>query len=426
MKTFAQMTAEELRRERDEARAAVDAFASRGLKLNMTRGVPSTAQLDLSGAMQGLVTDKTGYLSENGTDCRTYGLPDGLPELRAIFAELLEVPASQVVAWGNSSLNLMFDMLSQCITQGTTQGGPWGKQGEVKFLCPSPGYDRHFSVTEYFGVTMIPVAMTPTGPDMDEVERLVSGDHSIKGMWCVPKYSNPQGVTYSDETVRRLARMPAADDFRIFWDNAYFLHDLADQTDALLNILPEAAAAGHPDRVFQFAATAKITYAGAGVAFFASSEANVAALKKRLTMQSICPDKVNQLRHARFFGSAAGVLEHMQGHRAILAPKFQAVLDALDTLDGSGIVEFTRPHGGYFVSVDVPDGCAKRVVALCAEGGVALTGAGATYPYGKDPRDRNIRIAPTFPPVDELKLAMELFVACVRLAAAEKQLTMDN
>ncbi|MCI9272403.1 MAG: aminotransferase class I/II-fold pyridoxal phosphate-dependent enzyme [Clostridiales bacterium] len=424
MSEYVSMNQGELKQALAQLREQYAAFQARNLKLDMSRGKPGADQTDLSVEMLDVVNSKADFNTENGFDCRNYGLFDGIPEMKALFGEMLGVPASQVFVGGNSSLNLMFDTISCMMTHGVGGCEPWSEQGEIKFLCPVPGYDRHFAVTEYFGVTMIPIPMSKDGPDMDEVERLVQSDASVKGMWCVPKYSNPAGITYSDETVRRIAALkPAAKDFRIMWDNAYCVHDLTDEPDSLLNIVEECQKTGNEDLPILFCSTSKITFPGAGVAAMAASDANMAVFKKRFSLQTIGFDKLNELRHARYFENYQGFLQHMQRHRAILEPKFQAVLSMLEQrLSGKGVASWTKPNGGYFVSVDVMEGCAKRVVELCKQAGVALTPAGATYPYGRDPKDSNIRLAPTYPPVDELITAMQLFCLCVELAAVEKLL----
>jgi DNA-binding transcriptional MocR family regulator len=393
------------------------------LNLNMARGKPSGDQLELSAEMLNLVNSSSELRSESGEDCRNYGVPLGLMEMRRLMAELIEAPAENVIIGGNSSLNMMFDTVACGMTHGFSGCAPWSGQKNLKFLCPSPGYDRHFAVTEYFGFDLVTVPMTPEGPDMDAVERLVQ-DPSVKGIWCVPKYQNPTGITFSDETVRRFAGLkPAAKDFRIFWDNAYCVHDLTETPDHLLSLWKECERQNNPNLAFFFASTSKITYPGAGIAAMAAGRDDFEVLKKRYSFQTISPDKLNQLRHIRFLRDIGGVRAHMARHRALLAPKFGTVLNKLETeLAGKGVASWTKPRGGYFISVDVMEGCAKRVVALCSEAGVKLTGAGATYPYGKDPKDRNIRIAPTFPPVDELQQAIDLFCICVQLAAAEKLL----
>ena len=418
------MSREELCKEKSLLEARYRAFQGQGLKLNMARGKPAVDQLDLSMDMLDVLKSDSDMHASSGDDCRNYGLPDGLPEMRALFAEVLGMDADHIIIGGNSSLNMMFDTVSCGMTHGFAGCTPWAKQEHIKFLCPSPGYDRHFAVTEYFGVELVTVPMTPAGPDMEVVEELIK-DEQVKGIWCVPKYSNPQGYTYSDETVRRFAALqPAAKDFRIFWDNAYVVHDLTDTPDQLLNLWEECKKAENEDLAFFFASTSKITFPGAGVAAMGASDANLAVLKRHFSFQTIGPDKINQLRHIRFFKDLDGVRAQMAKHRALIAPKFKVVSEKLhQELDGTGAAEWTEPNGGYFVSVDVLEGCAKRVVSLCKEAGVTLTGAGATYPYGKDPQDKNIRVAPTFPPVEELQLAMDLFCLCVKLAAVEKLLS---
>lgn len=403
----------------DALRAEYDSFRARGLALDMTRGKPCNEQLDLSlGLLDCLGRE---YKAADGTDCRNYGVVEGLPEARALFAELLEVQPAEVVVGGNSSLALMHDVIVQALLKGTTGGAAWHGQ-RPKFLCPSPGYDRHFAICERYDIEMVPVAMRDDGPDMDEVERLVSGDARVKGMWCVPRYSNPGGVVYAKQVVERLAVMPcAAADFRILWDNAYAVHHLVDDPPPLANLLAACAAAGNPDRAIVFTSTSKITFAGAGVAALAASAANVRHIVAGLSIQTIGHDKLNQLRHARFFGNAAGVAAQMKKHAAILKPKFDAVTAILaERLGGKGVATWSDPQGGYFVSLDTPDGCASRVVRMAEEAGVKLTKAGATYPYGKDPRDRNIRLAPSFPPLAQVRQAMELVAICVEIAALER------
>ena len=396
---------------------------AKGLKLDMSRGKPGPEQLDLTLDMLECVNARDGYRTVNGTDTRNYGLLDGIPEAKAIFAEILGVGTENIIVGGNSSLNMMFDYIATAYARGICGGEPWSRQGAVKFLCPVPGYDRHFAITEYFGIEMLNIPMTESGPDMDRVEELVK-DPLVKGIWCVPMYSNPDGITYSDETVRRMAALsPAAADFRIIWDNAYAVHHLTDTPDTLLNIYEEAAARGKEDMVVQFASTSKISFPGSGIAAMAASPANVADVKKRMTVQTIGHDKLNMLRHARFFRDADGVRDQMKLHAAILRPKFAAVLEALEThLGGKGIARWHKPNGGYFVSVNLMDGCAKETVRLLAEAGVVMTGAGATYPYGRDPQDSNIRIAPTYPSLEELREAMALFCICAELACAKKLL----
>jgi DNA-binding transcriptional MocR family regulator len=402
----------------DALRAEYESFRARGLALDMTRGKPCAEQLDLSLAL----LDCTGrdFRAADGTDCRNYGVLEGLPEARALFAELLEVQPAEVIVGGNSSLALMHDVIVQALLKGTTSGSAWYGQ-RPKFLCPSPGYDRHFAICERYDIEMLPVAMRADGPDMDAVERLVAGDAQIKGMWCVPRYSNPGGVVYSSDVVARLAAMrAAAPDFRILWDNAYAVHHLVDSPPPLADLLAACAAAGNADRAIAFTSTSKISFAGAGVAALAASAANIRHIAAGLGIQTIGSDKLSQLRHVRFFGDAAGIAAHMRKHAAILKPKFEAVTTILaQRLGGKDIAAWSDPQGGYFVSLDTPDGCAAKVVAMADAAGVKLTKAGATYPYGKDPRDHNIRLAPSFPPLEQVRQAMELVAICVEIAALE-------
>jgi DNA-binding transcriptional MocR family regulator len=401
---------------RQSLSARHEAFKARGLKLDMTRGKPSAEQLDLCSELFGRIDN---FVASDGSDTRNYGGLDGLPEMKAIFAELLEVPAAQVIVGGNSSLQLMHDAIVRAVLHGVPGGArPWGA-APSKFLCPVPGYDRHFSILEHFGIEMINVEMDDGGPKLDVVEDLVAQDPAIKGMWCVPKYSNPNGITCSDQAVERLSRMKtAAPDFRLFWDNAYAVHDLYSESDRLANVFEACARAGNPDRPLLFASTSKISAAGAGVAAFAASPANVADAKAHLFFQTIGPDKVNQLRHARYFSSFAGIRAHMKKHAAILRPKFERVTDIFEReLDGKGVATWTKPRGGYFISLDTSVASAREVIRLANEAGVKLTQAGATFPYGKDPRDSNIRIAPTLPPLDQIQTAMEVVAVCVQLAS---------
>ena len=432
MAKYSEMTREELLAELEPLKARYEDFKGRGLKLDMSRGKPGADQMDLSRALFHQIDEdpkshEADFKNTTGIDCRNYGGLDGLPELKKLFGEILGVGPEQMIVAGNSSLNLMFDTVSQGMHTGFAGCQPWLLQGKVKFICPTPGYDRHFAVCEYFGIEMISVDMTPAGPDMDAVEQLVK-DPMVKGMWVVPKYSNPEGVTCSDETVRRIAALrPAAQDFRVFWDNAYVVHHLEETGDSLLNIYEACKQTGNEDLVFQFMSTSKITFPGAGIAAEAASPRNIAELKRRMSFQTIGPDKLNQLRHARMFHSLADVEAHMRRHAQILRPKFRAVLDRMEEeLAGKGIADWTRPRGGYFISLNVMDGCAKRVETLCKEAGMVLTTVGATYPYGKDPRDRNIRIAPTFPSVEEMRLGAELLCIAVRLAALEKLLGCEK
>lgn len=397
------------------------------LSLNMARGKPGKEQLDLSLGLLDVINSKSDFIGEDGMDCRNYGVLKGIDECRKLFGEMLGVNYQNVMVGGSSSLNMMFDTISCMMTKPIVDGcKPWYEVKNRKFLCPVPGYDRHFGITEYYGFEMIPVPMTSNGPDMDIVEKLVESDDTIKGIWCVPKYSNPQGITYSDETVRRFAALkPAAKDFRIMWDNAYCIHDLSDTPDTLLNIYDECVKAGSEDMPIIFCSTSKITFPGAGVAAMAASNANMNVFTERYNYEIISYDKLNMLRHIRFFKNYDGMLKHMQLHKKVLKPKFEIVVNTLEKeLKPCNIGDWTKPNGGYFVSVDVLPGTAKRVVALCKEAGVILTGAGATYPLGKDPDDKNIRIAPSFPPNDELQTAMDVFCVCTRLAACEKLLSM--
>jgi DNA-binding transcriptional MocR family regulator len=418
MSTFQTLSAANAATLSQQLQARYDAFKARGLKLDMTRGKPSSAQLDLANAMLDL-PGHADFTSADGTDTRNYGGADGLPEMKAIFAEMLETAPANVIVGGNASLQMMHDTIVRALTHGVPDGaGPWGR-APIKFLCPSPGYDRHFAICEHFGIEMIVIDMDGNGPDVAQVQKHVTGDASIKGMWCVPKYSNPTGITYSDDVVKALATMKtAAPDFRLFWDNAYVVHDLFDTPDPLLNILRVAAEAGHPNRPLVFASTSKISLAGAGVAAMAASSANVADAKRHIGIQTIGPDKVNQLRHIRFYKDLAGVRAHMAKHAALLRPKFEAVDRVFEReLGGKGVATWTTPRGGYFVSLDLLDGCAAEVVRLADAAGVKLTGAGATYPLQRDPRDRNLRMAPSLPPADQVELAMEVVAVCVQLAS---------
>lgn len=418
-----QMNKNELEAFRNETEAQYNDFKALGLSLNMSRGNPCKEQLELSLGMLN-VFDDGNFKSENGVDVRNYGMLDGIPEAKKFFADMIGVSDDEIIIFGNSSLNAMFWAVQTAFNKGVLGATPWSKLDKVKFLCPVPGYDRHFKVTEFFGVEMINIPMTATGPDMDMIEKLVSEDDSIKGIWCVPQYSNPDGISYSDETVKRFANLkPLAKDFRIFWDNAYCIHHLTENPTVILNILDEAKKAGNEDIVYIFGSTSKITFPGAGVAVMGASKKNIDELKKYLGISIISYDKMNQLRHVRFFKDFEGMCKHMNKHREIIAPKFSHVCEALESeIAPLGIGSWTVPEGGYFISFNSLNGCAKRIVQLCAEAGVTLTGAGATFPYGKDPDDKNIRLAPTYPSMDELKKAMELFIICVKLASAEKLL----
>jgi len=425
MKPYLEMTAEELSLELETLKKEYKKVQAMDMQLNMSRGIPCIDQLDLSMHMMDVLDSSSDLTCEDGTDCRNYGQLTGIEEARELLGDMMENNPKDIIIYGNSSLNVMFDTISRVWTHGVMGNTPWCKQPEVKFLCPVPGYDRHFAITEYFGIKMIPVPMTPTGPDMDIVEKLVSEDATIKGIWCVPKYSNPQGISYSDETVRRFARLkPAAPDFRIFWDNAYGMHHLYDDhQDYLIEILAECKRAGNPDLVYKFASTSKITFPGSGIAAVATSPNNMVDFVNTLKFQTIGHDKVNQLRHVRFFGDIHGMVEHMRKHAAIIRPKFEMVENTLEKhLGGLNIGTWTKPRGGYFILFDSMPGCAKEIVALMKKAGVIMTPAGATWPYGKDPNDSNIRIAPTYPTLAELQTAMETFTLCVRIASAKKLL----
>ena len=423
MSLLKELTKEELLQREQTLRQQYAAYQAQGLQLDMSRGKPGVQQLDLTLEMLECVNARDGYTAANGLDVRNYGLLDGLPEVKSLFAEILGLTPDQIIVGGNSSLNMMFDYIATAYSHGVCGDLPWCQQGKVKFLCPVPGYDRHFGITEYFGIEMIPIRMTPYGPDMDAVEKLIA-DPAVKGMWCVPMYSNPDGITYSDDTVRRLAAMkPAAGDFRIMWDNAYCLHHLEEEGDVLLNIYPEMVKQGNEDHIIEFTSTSKISFPGSGMAALAGSPKNIADVKKRMTIQTIGHDKLNMLRHIRFFKDLDGVKRQMKLHASILRPRFRVVLDTLENkLANLGVAHWHHPRGGYFVSVNVMEGCAKRTVQLLKEAGVVMTAAGATYPYGADPLDSNIRIAPSFPTVEELSVAMELFCLCTELAAVEKLL----
>ncbi len=430
MKTYSEMTRAELERLHKDLCLQYEDAKGKGLKLDMSRGKPSPAQLDMGMDFMNALDADSDMKAENGLDTRNYGGMDGIPEAKKLMADIMGVKPDQVIVFGNASLTIMYDTVSRSMTHGVCGSTPWAKLDKVKFLCPAPGYDRHFAITEHFGIEMITVPMSPQGPDMDMVERLVSSDESIKGIWCVPKYSNPQGYTYSDETVKRFAALkPAAKDFRIFWDNAYAIHDLYEEEsrqDKLLDILTECEKAGNPDMVYEFASTSKVTFAGGGISAVASSPANLDAIKKSMTIQTIGYDKVNQLRHVRFFKDINGVKAHMMKHAALLRPKFEAVEDVLEKeLGGLGIGSWTNPNGGYFISFDAMEGCAKAIVAKCKEAGVTMTGAGATFPYKNDPKDSNIRIAPSYPSPEEMAQAADLFVLCVKLVTVEKLLAKE-
>ena len=425
MKKYQEMTREELLQEKTELEAEFAKIKEMGLNLDMSRGKPGSDQLDLAMPMLDVLTSKEVIQSENGTDLRNYGIVDGIPEAKKLVADMVGVKPEQVIVYGNSSLNIMYDQVARAEMFGICGNTPWSKLEKVKFLCPVPGYDRHFAITEDFGIEMINIPMTADGPDMDMVEQYVNNDEAVKGIWCIPKYSNPEGVVYSDETVKRFAALkPAAKDFRIFWDNAYAVHHLyEDQQAEILNILELCEQAGNPDMVFEFCSTSKVSFPGAGIAAIATSEANIADIKKRLTIQTIGHDKINQLRHVKYFKDMNGVKEHMMKHAAIIRPKFE-MLDELLTREvaARGIGSWMKPLGGYFISFNALEGCAKEIVAKCREAGVTMTGAGSPFPYKKDPKDSVIRIAPTYPSVEELEKAAEVFIIVTRLVSVTKLL----
>ncbi len=423
MAQFSTLTKEQLSSLKEQLTKEYEAFKAQGLKLDMSRGKPGADQLAVSNGLLDAITSKDWENGAGGSlEYRNYGILTGISECKKIFADLLQVPPENVIVCGNSSLNMMFDYITQCMLTGSG-AEPWKDQGEIKFLCPCPGYDRHFAIAEYYGIKLIPVAMNADGPDMDAVEELVK-DKKVKGMFCVPKYSNPTGVTYSHSVTKRIAKLtPAATDFRIIWDNAYIIHDLEEESDRIDNIFDLLKRYGHEDMVVEFTSTSKISFPGSGVAALAASEKNIKMITSRMTIQTIGYDKLNQYRHVKFYKDLAGIKRYMKLHRAILAPKFKAVINEFESsLGGLDIAEWTKPHGGYFISLDVMSGTAKRVGELCKEAGVTLTTVGATFPYGIDPEDKNIRIAPSFPPVDELMTATKLLCICVKLAACEKLL----
>lgn len=423
MEYYSQQSKEDLLALKSELEAKFEEKKACGLQLDMSRGKPSTSQLDISLGLLDVLTSKSGFLASDGIDCRNYGGLDGIPEAKQLMAEMMGTAPEHVIVFGNASLSIMYDSISRSYTHGVLGNTPWCKLDKIKFLCPVPGYDRHFAITERFGIEMINIPMTQDGPDMDMVEDLVNHDEAVKGIWCVPKYSNPQGINYSDDTVRRFASLkPAAKDFRIYWDNAYVIHHLYEDHQAeLLDIISECEKAGNPDIVYEFASTSKVSFSGAGIAALAASKANLDDIKKQLTIQTIGYDKINQLRHVTYFKNLEGLKQHMKKHANEMRPKFEAVLDVLEEeLADTGIASWEKPYGGYFISFEAMEGCAKKIVAKCKEAGVTLTGAGATYPYGKDPKDSNIRIAPSFPNLEELAQAADLFVLCVKLVSIEK------
>ena len=423
MQSYQEMSKEELLKEKEHLEAEYKKFQQRGLKLDMSRGKPSQEQLDLSMGMMDVLSSYSDLACEDGTDCRNYGVLDGIQEAKVLIGDMIECNPENIIIYGNSSLNIMYVTIARSMTHGVMGNTPWCKLDKVKFLCPVPGYDRHFAITETFGIEMINIPMTENGPDMDLVEKYVNNDETVKGIWCVPKYSNPQGVVYSDETVRRFAALkPAAADFRIFWDNAYVVHHLYKEDQAqILDILEECKKAGNPDMVFEFCSTSKVSFPGSGIAAIASSETNIADIKKRLTIQTIGHDKINQLRHVKFFKNVDGIKAHMEKQADLIRPKFELVEKIFsDELASRGIGTWMNPLGGYFISFEAPEGCAKEIVSKCKEAGVVLTGAGSPFPYKKDPKDSVIRIAPTYPSLAELEQAANVFVVVVRMAAAEK------
>ena len=425
MTSYQEMSKEQLLQEKTALEAEYAKIKEMGLSLDMSRGKPAAEQLDLSMGILDTVDAKSVVKSENGTDLRNYGVLDGIPEVKKLIGDMVGAKPENVIVYGNSSLNIMYDQIARAEIFGICGNTPWCKLDKVKFLCPVPGYDRHFAITEEFGIEMINIPMTEDGPDMDMVEQYVNNDAAVKGIWCVPKYSNPQGVVYSDETVRRFANLkPAAADFRIFWDNAYVVHHLYEDNQAqILNILDECEKAGNPDIVFQFCSTSKVSFPGAGIAAISASAANIADIKKRLTIQTIGHDKINQLRNVKFFKDQKGVQEHMMKQAAIIRPKFEMVEEMFtEEIASRGIGTWMHPLGGYFISFEALEGCAKKIVEKCKEAGVVLTGAGSPYPYKKDPKDSVIRIAPTYPSMDELKEAVKVFTVVVRLVSVDKLL----
>lgn len=421
---YSEMSEENLKKELESLKKEYESVKAKGLRLDMSRGKPSPAQLDITNDLLDTINSKTECVSESGIDCRNYGNLEGIPEARKLMGEFMGVPADNVFVCGNASLNIMYDCIAGAMLFGIMGSTPWCKLDKVKFLCPVPGYDRHFKITELMGIEMINVPMTESGPDMDIVEKLVSSDSSIKGIWCVPKYSNPQGIVYSDETVRRFAALkPAAKDSRIFWDNAYALHYIYDENIEIPEILSECEKAGNPNLVYEFCSTSKISFAGGGISAIAASNDNLDWIRNRLTVQTISYDKINQLRHVLYFKNGEGLKSHMKKHADFLRPKFDAVLDIFEReLGGLGIGTWMKPMGGYFISFESMEGCAKAIVAKCKDAGVVLTGAGAPFPYGVDPKDSTIRIAPSYPSLSELTMAAELFTLCVKIASLEKLL----
>ena len=425
MESYQNLSKEQLLALKSELEASYEEKKALNLQLDMSRGKPSPSQLDVSLGLMDALNSSSVLKSEDGTDCRNYGVLDGIPEAKKLMADMMGTTADHIIIFGNASLTIMYDSISRSYTHGVLGSTPWCKLDKVKFLCPVPGYDRHFAITERFGIEMINVPMTQDGPDMDMVEELVANDDSIKGIWCVPKYSNPQGYCYSDETVRRFANLkPAAKDFRIYWDNAYVIHHLYEDNQVEIpDIISECEKAGNPNLVYEFASTSKVSFPGSGIAAMAASAENLADVKKQMTIQTIGYDKLNQLRHVAYFKNIDGLKAHMKKHADAMRPKFEAVLKVLDEeLTGAEIGSWVKPLGGYFISFDAMEGCAKKIVAKCKEAGVTLTNAGATFPYGKDPKDSNIRIAPSFPTPEEMAVATDLFILCVKLVSVEKLL----
>lgn len=426
MLVYKDMGKEELKKELESLREEYKNICEKDIRLDMSRGKPGTDQLELSMGLLDVLNSKSDMMSSDGFDCRNYGVLDGIPESKKMMAAIMGTTPDKVIVYGNASLNIMYDAISRSYTHGVLGNTPWCKLDKVKWLCPVPGYDRHFAITEHFGIEMINIPMNDNGPDMDMVEKLVSEDEAIKGIWCVPKYSNPSGVSYSDEVVKRMAALkPKAKDFRIYWDNAYAVHHLfEDDQDEILDIITECEKAGNPDMVYEFASTSKITFSGAGVAAMATSKTNIDSIKKQMTVQTIGYDKINQIRHVKFFNDFDEIKAHMMKHAALMRPKFKAVLDMLESeLKPTGIAQWTNPKGGYFISLDVMEGCAKKVVSMCKEAGMILTGAGAPFPYGKDPEDKNIRIAPSYATPEELTEASKILIICTKIAAIEKILS---
>lgn len=427
-KPFAEMSPEELKAVIAAEQKKLDHWSDMDLTLDLTRGKPNQAQLDLSSGMLNIISDRGDCFSASGLDCRNYGILDGLPETKKLFSDLLDIPAKNILVLGNSSLNVMYDTIVRAMLFGVAGGHePWCRQGRIKFICPSPGYDRHFTICREMGIEMVPVKMNDDGPDMNEVYNIACSDPSVKGMWCVPKFSNPEGITYSDEVVEQIAMMkPAAPDFRIFWDNAYVVHELYDENVPLANIFELAKQYGTEDNIFYFASTSKITFPGSGLAIMAASDKNLEQIRPIIATQTIGYDKINQMRHVKFFKNADGIRAHMRLHAAILRPKFELVENKFEeNLGGLGIAHWTKPRGGYFISLYVNNGCARRVYQLARSVGVTLTTAGSTYPYGRDPYDANLRIAPSYPELDELSQAIEILCSCIKVACAEKILK-DN